>query len=347
MKLLRRTLALLLLLSLLLCSLASCNYRPQKSSKKEAPAVFTLGEDTVAFEALYTFFRNRCEKIPNFDSTYFDGEEGDARFAAILAEATAEIADIYAVFAHCREVGIDPESKDVEKTLQGYLEICVKGGVIGEYYIEGAGSYKDFIDAMKKAYHMNDAVVRLMLRAAICEELLSDYYEEEYGYTESDVRAFFDSDECIRILWASREKSVPGLTNDENHQLMKSIKAKMDAGAHNEAIQLSTNQTTYFYMGRHTKDDAYYGELIDTAFTLSIGETSEILDLGSEGYFVIKRLAKLDSDFASSFYYEEIANIFVTETMYGRVDEIAASLLQSIVYTNDYHALTTGDFFEE
>ena len=103
-KLFLRTITLILIATLLLCTLTACgeDYELRKSSKKEATPVLTLGEDTVNFEVLYTFFRNQCDKIPSFSSTYFDGAEGLARFNATLGAAIGEISEMvgYADTAH-------------------------------------------------------------------------------------------------------------------------------------------------------------------------------------------------------------------------------------------------------
>lgn len=345
MKKLQRTLAFLLASVLLLTSLASCgSYRPRESTEREATEVFTLGESTVTFEVLYTFFRNRCEKIDGFTPAYFEGEEGKDRFAAVMAEAEAEIGEIYALLALSRASGIDPEGDEVEDTLEEYLKICVEGGRIGDINLKGAGgSYDDFLATMKEHYYMNDAVVRLMLRSAICEDLLTEHYENTLRYTEEDVRAFFESDECIRLVWGSRDHTVQGFTKLENLDVMEKIRNYFENGQDHKAIQLSLNPAAYFYMGRHTKDDALYGELIDTAFSLSVGETSEIIDLGSEGYFVIKRLAKDPTEFEDR--YAELTPIYVNERMHKAIAEKAASDLQGIVYTDFYRALTAADFF--
>ena len=344
MKKLQRILALFLVTVLLLSALVSCGgYRPRKSSKKEASEVFTLGEDTVNFEVLYTFVRNRCEQIEGFTPAYFEGADGEARFAAVLAEAEREIGEIYALFALCREAGIDPEGDEVEDTLEDYLTICVEGGQINEYTLEGAGSYGAFLDTMASNYSMNDAVVRLMLRVAICENLLTTHYEDNLRYTDEDVREFFESDDCIRIIWGSRPHSVMGFTSKENLEMMESIQHHFKTNQNGKAVQLSLNQTSDFYMGRNTKDRALYGELIDVAFALPIGDTSEILDLGSEGYFVIKRLAKDSEDFDDR--YRELVPVYITEELYGDVEEKATENLEGIVYTDFYRALTVADFF--
>lgn len=341
MKTLFRAFTLLLLAAILLLSLTSCgeDYKMRESSEKEATPVFTLGEDTVNFEVLYTFFRNRLE-VAGLREDQLD----DGRYEAILNEAKAEIAEIYALFAVCRSVGIDPESEEVEERITEYLKMNVEGGVVGDTWIEGYESYDDYLADIKDKYHMNDAVNRLMLRYAVCEDLLASYYQASYPYTEGDVRAFFEGEDCLHIVWVGRTESDGGLGREENLDLMERIKGKLESGDIRGAVGLSMRQDTDFYMGRYSKDEAYYGELIEIAYGLDVGETSRVLDLGTAGFFVVKRLEKSSSDLADR--YEEIEEVFLADAMYERVDTKGAELLEGIVYMDAYNSLTIGDFFD-
>ena len=339
-----RAISLLLLSALLLLSLTACgeNYELRESSKKEATPVLTLGEDTVSFEVLYTFFLNQCDNIPSFTAAYFDGAEGGARFTATLNAAIAEISEIYALFAACRAVGIDPYSEDVEETILEYLKITVEGGTMGENELYGFDSYDDYLDYIKEKFHMNDAVNRLMLRYAICEDLLMDYYETTYPYTDADVAAYFESNNCVRIIWVSRTHDAMMQSKEQNLVMMNSARNKLIEGNHNGAIQYSLEPATDFYMGRYTLDDAYYSELIDLAFTMDVGEVSEVLDLGVEGFFVIKRLAKEDAHLQER--NKSITEIFLYDLQMANILEVSAELMQGIVYTDFYNSLTAVDF---
>ena len=342
MKRILRISALLLLLSVLLSALASCGggYRMKKSTEKEATPVFTIGEDTVNFELLYTFFLNRME-VAGLTLDTVGAEE----FSDLMAAAEAEIAEIYALFAVCREVGIDPFSKDVEKKITEYIKMNVDGGVVGDTWIEGSfEDYDAYLAYIREAYHMNDAVNRLLIRYAICEDLLVSHFKTAYPYTEADVRAFFGSDDCLHIVWVGRTATDGGLDREENLALMASIRDYLIDGEIRSAIGLSLRQDTDFYMGRYSKDDAYYGELIDTAYKLAVGETSGIIDLGPSGFFVVKRLEKDTDDLDTR--YREIEEVFLTDALYTDVEEKAAELLQGIVYKDAYNALTVGDFRE-
>lgn len=342
MRVLTRATAFLLLLAIALPLLCGCgeSYKLRQSSEREREVVLRLGDEEVAFEVLYTFFLNRCE-AKGVSPESLD----DAAFAETLTEACREVAGIYAVLAVAREVGIDPYGEEVEEEILAHLRTNVEGGTFGEYEIEGFGDYDEYLAYIREEYHMTDAVNRLMIRYAVCEELLTTYYGTEYRYIEDDVAAFFESEDCIRVIWVGREKDALGQNREENYAMMVSARAYLLAGNHRLAIQYSTNPTTDFYMGRYTKDAAYYETLLDTAYGLEVGETSDILDLGSEGYFAVKRLPKLTPDLDSR--YEEILVVFLFEMLYRNVEEKKEELLLGASYTDAYRNLTAGDFFDD
>ncbi|MBO7292472.1 MAG: hypothetical protein J6V07_00895 [Clostridia bacterium] len=342
MKAVRRVVLLLLILTLVSSSLVSCgeSYKLRKSSDKEAETVLTLGEDAVPFEVLYAFFRNQCDRVGNIGADYFAGSEGEARFRDMMAAAERNIAEVYAFFAKCREVGIDPYGEEIEEELLEYLKRSVEGGTFGEYEVEGFESYDKYLEYVKEAFHMTDSVNRLMIRYALCEEKLAEYYRTQYQYTDEDVEAFFGSEDCIRVLWVVRNGY--GLDTAENREQIVIARNYLLAGDHKLAIQHSTSPNSDFYMGRYTKDTAFYEELIEVAYDLREGEVSEILDLGAEGLFVVKRLAKDEADLESQF--REITAVYLAEEMYSAVNEKAAALLAGVTYAEGYAALTALDF---
>lgn len=343
-KRLTRALAFILLTSLLLLSLTACgeNYKLRASSKKEATPVLTLGEDTVNFEVLYTFFLNQCDKIDGFTDSYFDGAAGAARFTATLDAAVAEIAKIYASFAVCRSVGIDPFSESVDAAIIEYLKLTVEGGTMGENELYGFDSYDEYLDYIQESFHMNDAVNRLMIRYAVCEDLLIKYYKESYPYTDADVAAYFAGEDCIRIIWVSRTADAGMLSREDNLAIMERAREKLLAGNHSGAIRYSLEPTTDFYMGRHTLDDAYYSELIGLAYSLGEGEVSGVLDLGVEGLFVIKRLPKVSAHLTER--HESITDIFLYDLQIATILARADALTEAIAYTDFYNELTAADF---
>ena len=146
MKIRIRALAFCLALLLICCALSACgeSYKQRKSTDKEATPVLQLGEHTVTFEVLYTFFLNACEKREDYNDTYFTGAGWEERFDEVMEEAVAQVAEIYGLFALCEEVGIDPFGKEMDTSIMNYLKTTVGGGAMGEHEIVGFDSYTEY-----------------------------------------------------------------------------------------------------------------------------------------------------------------------------------------------------------
>ena len=333
-----RILSLTLMAALLLPLLFGCGYRPVKSTKWESTPVFSFGEYTVNTETLHAFFMSKCNDIPGFSASYFSGSNGNERFATVLASAVQEIAGIYAMFAVCSSVGIDPFTEEIDDEITEYVKTSVEGGQLGDHVIRGFESYDDYLEYIRANYYMNDAVNRLMIRYALCEEKLDAYYKTSYRYSEADVTAFFESDDCIRITWVNRQGNSAGLGLADNLDLLTRARDYLAAGNYDMAIQYSLSEMTDFYMGRYTLDPLYYGELIAAAYDLEVGEVSSIMDLGSLGYFAFRKRIKDSADLSA--HYEQIVALYLGDAMYGKIEEKQNALLSSISYTEYYHSLT-------
>ena len=314
----------------------------------------TLGEDTVNLEVLYAFFHSECAKIPDFSEDYLSGAEGEARFKALLDAAVASVSEIYAMLAACRAVGIDPFSEEIDDAVTEQVKLTVEGAAVDGVIFPGYDSYDDYLEAIRKEYHMNDAVARLMIRYGICEERLIDYYENQSTYTDADVTAFFMSEDCIRVVWISRSASDGGFGNEFsaedvrafNLDLVTSAREYLLQGNDDKACQLTTSPNPKTYLGRHTLDRAYYAELVDTAYALPIGAVSDIMDLGSEGFHVIKRLEKSAADLDSVGVFNAVTSVYLYDLLMSDVLSRAATLLEGATYTDAYRALTPESFKE-
>lgn len=340
--------AVVLLVTALVVILTQCTggyYKPVESTEREATPVFRLGEHTVNFEVLRAFFYSECLNSPDYSDTYFTGAEGEARFAAVKEAAIRDIAEIYALLTLCEGKGIDTESEEILTAVDENVKTSVDGGTFGEYEIRGFDSYREYLAYLEREFHMNDAVNRLMMRYAVCEDALNDYYELGHPYTEADVRAFFESEDCVRLLWVSRFDTSGGLDRAENLRLMSLARGKLLSADPHKALQYSLEPTTDFYLGRYTLDKAYYAPLIRAVYALPDGGVTEVIDLGSEGLFVARRMEKSAQDLSSR--YEELTRVYLGDVMYGEVERIANEFLQGIVYEDFYHSLTAEDILSE
>ena len=351
---LKRPLSLLLALLLLSFSLVACGgekYPMRPSTVEEQETVLTLGEDNVPFEVLHTFFTNAALSEKEYGDGYFDGDEGQAHFDTVMEKAIADMAEIYALFAHCRSVGIDPYSEEINETVSSYVEKNMNGGEFAGYILPSFKDYDAYLEYLENNFHMNDSVSRLLLRYAACEETLIEHYNRSYSYTREDVAAFFASDDCIRVNWFRQVgyETGKGLPYEDALRLMQSAQENLRNAAGNqsklEAVFInsfppsSTSEMQKgFYIGRYTWDPAYLGELTEMAFSLLPYGVSEIFEAEDGGLYLVYRLEKNESDFASS--YETLEALYLSEKMYEALVAKKADLLEGVSYAEGFSSLT-------
>lgn len=342
-----RFLALGLILALIATSLLGCGYKPRKSTEKEATPIFTFGDNIVNFEVLRAFFFTECSKHAISSTDDFEKEGGAEKFRAVMADAIADIAEVYAMLALCRELKIDPLSEEIEEEIEEKIKLSVDGGIIGDKGVTAFGSYKKYLAYLEETYHINDAVNRLMIRYAICEERVADHYDSNYAYTEEDVESFFKSEDCIYVALVHRFENTGGMGRSDNLSKMQKARNYLLANNVRLALQQSPESSLhgYFYLSHHSLDEAYYAPLTEELFSMGVGTTSAVIDLGPEGFFVAQRLPKPASALTED--YESLAKVYLGEVMYGRIDAIAAELLNGIVYTEFFSTLTAEDILGE
>ncbi len=351
---LKRPLSLLLALFLLSLSLSACGgekYPMRPSTVEEQEIVLTFGEDTVPFEVLHTFFTNAARSEKEYGDGYFDGDEGKDHFDTVMEKAIGNMAEIYALFAHCRSVGIDPYSEEIDEVVASYVEKNMEGGEFAGTFLPSFTDYDAYLEYLEKNFHMNDSVSRLLLRYAACEEALIEHYNRSYSYTREDVAAFFASNDCIRVNWFRQVgyETGKGLPYEDALRLMQSAQQNLSNANRNpnklEAVFInsfppsSTNEIQNgFYIGRYTWDPAYLGELTEMAFALSDHEVSEIFEARDGGLYLVYRLEKKEADFSSE--YESIEALYLSEKMYEALAEEKADLLSSVRYAEGFSSLT-------
>ena len=358
---LKRPLSLLLALLLLSLSLSACGgekYPMRQSTVEEREIVLTLGEDDVAMEMLHTFFTNAALSEKEYGDGFFDGDEGGAHFDAVMEKAIGNLAEIYALFAHCRTVGIDPYSEEMDEKVASYVEKNMEGGEFAGYALPSFKDYDAYLAYLKRNFHMNDAVSRVLLRYAACEEALIEYYNRSYSYTREEVAAFFSSDACIRVNWFRQVgyETGKGLPFEDAMRLMQNAQENLRNAAGNqnklEAVFInsfppsSTSEIQNgFYIGHYTWDPAYLGGLTEMAFRLPDYGVSEIFEAADGGLYIAYRLPKIEDDITAK--YESIEALYLSEKMYKALADKKADLLGSVTYAEGFSSLTAIDLMAE
>ncbi len=310
----------------------------------------------VAYELYRALFLQYKSKIDGGDASVWSGEKKDEYIAEIDKIIFSRISDIYAVLHLCDKVGINAYSKVVEQTISDYIKVGVEGGSIDGMRFEGFDGDYDAYLAHLKAENMNYAVQVLLYRYSIAYLLLEDYYadkvsgEDSVSYTREDVKAYYDSDECVRVLEAflSTGTEIDRLINtpERAKRLRDGISQQSneyDVGTYMISNTLSAEGLRDgTIIGKYSLDPAYYEDLTAAAFSLSVGDTSEVIEVitgASNGYYILYRTEKSDENFEKC--YEQIEASYVLnligKDVFNTADALKASISRTDAFTSLVH----------
>ena len=355
----KKIIPLIIILSLCL-SIGSCGskYQPVESSVEEKRTMYTMSIEGKSYDVAYELYRalflQYKTKIDGGDASVWSGDRKDEYISAIDEIIFSKIADIYAVFHLCAKVGIDVYSKVIEQTIQDYITVSVEGGSIDDMSFAGFdGDYGAYLSYLKSAY-MNYSVQTLLFRYSIAYILLEDHYADKVSsgdnlsYTRDDVKAYYDSDECVRVLemFLSTTTDTDKLINTpERAKRLRDGVARQsseeDVGTYMISNTLSgEGLRDGIVIGRHSLDPAYYADLTGAAFSLSVGDTSEVIEIitgMSNGYYILYRVNKTEDHFSSC--YEEIEASYILNLIGADIYETAEALKGSIKATDALDSL--------
>ena len=205
---------------------------------------------------------------------------------------------------------------------------------------------------------MNYSVQSLLFRYSIAYLLLEDYYadkvagEDNVSYTREDVKAYYDSDECVRVLEAffstTTETDKVINTPERINRLRDGVSQQSnewDVGTYMISNTLSgEGLRDGVVIGKYSLDPAYYAALTDAAFSLSVGETSEVVEIitgMSNGYYILYRAEKNDEHFEKC--YEDVEASYILNLIGGDVSGAANSLKASMTTSSAFTSLVRAD----
>ena len=367
----KKIIAFLLMIATVL-TLVSCNkskdYPPVESTEEEARTVMTLSIDGKTYDVKYelyrAFFLTYKSEVDGGDESVWGGDSKTEYVDEINAMIIDRVVEIYAAFAICDRIGFDLYSKDVDKKVNENIRISVEGGSYGSSTLDGYESYDAYLAALK-AMNLNYSVQDLLMRYAIAVDAIDTYYIGTASsddvdvnlsigaieYTDEDVRAFYYSDDCVRVLRANFQKAIAYDPLDKAKKLRDKIR-----DAANSKDTLEDKETAVFnaiianglysntaeikngyVIGRYNLERSYYGDMTDASLALEVGEVSEPINVVSDvedAYYVVYRTYKSDEHLEANF--ESIKYVFLMNYVGEISHGVALELKNSLTYTDVY-----------
>ncbi len=357
-KLLAIVLAITLVFSLVGCG--ETHYEPIPSTEEESQTVMLLKVDGRSYEIKYELYRalflNFKSVVDGGNADVWSGDGAEEYVEKIDNMILHFAADVYSVFALAYRLNLNPYSSRVDEVVENYIRVSIEGGAIdGEAYT-GYDSYEDYLEKLK-TLHLNYSVQALLFRYAIVMDMIEDYYlgsltedNIESGdtpggaleFTRDDVKAFYDSDACVRVL---RTYVSSSMSTDPTRP--ESVRAAICAAASGGedavrdamigmgALIPEPEMENGYIIAKHNLDKAYYGAMVDAALELEMGEVSPVITLhdGKEyTHYIMYRCEKSDEHFNSN--YGSVAYIYLRNVAGAALDEVTDELIGSAEYTD-------------
>lgn len=279
---LRRACAAGLALSLML-PLSACG-DVRKSTKAERQTVLTID----GFEVPYEQFRYL---VCNYMDTYADGK-ADYWTTETAALAQDEIFDQcfdtlcsqYATLSLCREYGVDTASGAIDELVETLM-----AGYVAQYADE-----ETYAAALRESY-LNDSVYRFFTTISVCQQEL--YYAMlKSGAIEEDnekIYPLLEDDTFIRVKQILIQND-PGEDIEANRKKAEELQARAAAGEDFDTLVGKYGEDLYMFNntdGYYICRGVRYREFEDAAFSLSLGEVSDVIRTPA-GFSILLRCEK-------------------------------------------------------
>ena len=363
----KKLLAILLLIATML-TLASCGdeYEPVDSTDEEATVVMTLSFDGKSYDVRYelyrAFFLTYKSEVDGGNPDVWTSDEKDTYIAKIDGIIIERIVEIYAAFALCEKIGFDIYSNDVEDKIKENIKISVEGGTYGSATIEGYESYEDYLEALK-SINLTYSVQTRLFRYAIATDAIDTHYigtvssddldsDMTIGaieYDKSNVRDFYYSDECIRVLRLSFQKGITYTPEEKAYSMKDKLESAASQGTTPEEKEKKVFATIMgqglyanaaevksgYVIGRYNLERSYYGDMTDAAFSIAEGEVSDPIEVVTDvedSYYVLYRSYKSDEHFEEN--YESIKYIYLMNYVGEILHGVSVELTSSVSYTD-------------
>lgn len=345
--------------------IVSCGTYPAvESTEEESRVLFTMTigdeEYDVKYELYRALFLTHKSDVDGGDATVWEGDESATYIEKINDIIIPKIANIYATINLAEQIGVNFSSKEVKKTVDGFIKTSVEGGVYNGSNVVGYGSYDKYLEALS-AMNLNYSVQVLMYHYAIAQTKIAEHYigtlnEDNFTpdatpgkleYTKDDVKEFYDSGDCVRILRVFIQDSI------EAEERAARIQQKMLNASTTNDVSLIIIQNTFMsideayggmIIGRYGLDENNYKKFTETAFNLDVGEVSEYFQTvtGEEnGYHILYSAEKSDEHFEEYYFYA--VDAYLNHQIGKMIHDGSEALLEDIEYKSAYENLSHKD----
>jgi len=333
-----RRFAALACVMLCLLGLVACDKYPQKkSSAKERTVIADIGSYEVAYELYRALYHTYRSTVDGGDESVWTGRDSETYRARLTAMIEAQWKELYGTFELARACGIDPDSRGIDDLVQEYVRVEIEGGSYSGAEVAGYGSRDAYLKALEDA-HFTDSVHRLFLRRQACLERITAYYRDTFAdgtvsQDEATVRAFYESDDCLRFLWVRREKT-DGF--DQKAWMQEALGVLEGCATYEQrreqmilyGYNLSPGDAERGILITAATADPVYEQVVQTLSGLAPGQLSGVIET-YDGYYIVMKLEKDSAlpDDPDALY--ALSELYTDHCLYTRLAEISASMTVS------------------
>ena len=353
-KLICLILALAAILSLVSCG--GSKYPPVASTDEESKVIMTYSLDSEKYEVKYELYRaiflNFITEYDYKKDGFFESEEGKAAVEKINEYFYSYTLDIYSTLHLAKKIGYDPYGADADSSVAELIK-----NDVDNYHFNG--DYDAYLASLT-AINLNYSVQDLLLRYNLAYEKITDYYcgtddldnpslDMKPGaieYTENDVRDFYFGDDSVRVSIIKISHDIPLAEVKTIRDKLASKSTEEDALAYASTCTLIDPYDIFMgaVIGKNTSDYIFYGDVVNEAFTLEIGETGAVHEISSNIdpiYWVLYRTEKSEDHFEEC--YEDIASAYLAERVGVIMGELCDSLEASREIKSFFEAINHAE----
>lgn len=266
-----------------LLSLTACSGVP-KSTKAERETVMSIDGFEVPYEQFRYLVCNYMDEYAAGDENYWTVESAALAQDAIFDSCFDTLCTQYATLSLCREYGVDMESGAINELVDS----------LAEDNRQNYESDKAYVSALRENY-MTDSVYRFFTRVRVCQEEL--YYalleKDVLTSDDSEIYPLLEGDTFIRVKQILIAND-PGEDPAENRRKAEELHSRALAGEDFDTLVQTNGEDLYMFNntdGYYICRGVWYHEFEDTAFSLDIGEISDVIETAA-GYSILLRCEK-------------------------------------------------------